>query len=55
VEQQVMVYIVFRIERSQGQPGELRRKRADFHRVPQRTRPLNVVVAVEIAAADCRG
>src|SRR6185369_4879136 len=54
VEQQVMVHIVFRVESCERKPGKLRKMSA-FDRFPERLRPFDVVITVEIAAADGGG
>src|SRR6185437_1057096 len=52
VKQQVMVYIVFWIERSKRKPAKGWWKVMVAQRFPEHAAPLDVVVAVEIAAAN---
>src|SRR6185369_5645333 len=54
VEQQVMVHIVFGVERCEWKPGKLWKMSA-LDRCPERLRPFDVVVAVEVATADRGG
>ena len=51
-----MVYIIFGIQRGERKPGEGGRKLSNFHRLPKRPRPLDVVITIKVAAADrgCR-
>ena len=49
-----MVHIVFRVKRGERKPGKLRKMTA-LDRLPERLRPFDVVVTIEIAAANCGG
>ena len=51
----MMVNVLPGIERCQRQPWKRRDKRMTPDRVPKNARPLNVVITVEVATADCRG
>jgi len=52
VKQQVVIYVVFRIERSKRKPAKRRRKVVVAKRLPEHAAPLDVVVPVEISAAN---
>ena len=52
VKQQVMIYVVFRIERSKRKPAKRWRKSMVAQRLPKHATPLDVVIAVEISAAN---
>jgi hypothetical protein len=51
VKQQMVVYVVSRVQGCEWQPGKIG-KRASLNRLPKRAGPFDVVVTVEIAAAD---
>ena len=48
----MVVYVVFGIERGEWKPRKLRRKLPTLHRRPKFPRPLDVVIAVEVATAN---
>lgn len=50
----MMIHIVFWVEGGQRQPRECRRKSLTLDRLPKCLGPLDVVVAVEVAATDRR-
>ena len=52
VKQQVMIYVVFRIERSKRKPAKRWWKVMGAQRLPEHAAPLDVIVAVEVSAAN---
>lgn len=48
----MVIYIVCRIERGQGQPGEGGRKVATAKGLPKHAAPLDVIVAIEVATTN---
>src|SRR5947209_7725856 len=52
MKEQVMVNIIVRVECGERQPDKLWREMPLPHSLPEQTAPLDVIVAVKVAAAD---